>query len=64
MAALARPGVWNIGAWSGAILGLSMTEALASLPGDADADLARRLFVVAEAAFVSAAARRAESGRE
>lgn len=39
---------------SGAITGLDMSEALASLPAECDRDFARRLFIIAELHFVIA----------
>jgi hypothetical protein len=54
LAALDRPGVWKFAAFSGALIGLDLAEAMASLPGGIDRERARALFIVAEIAFVQA----------
>jgi hypothetical protein len=55
LAVLARPGIWRVHAFSGALLGMDMADAMASLPDGLDRDRARALLIVAEAAFVGAA---------
>ena len=54
LAALDRPGVWRFAAFTGALIGLDLTEAMASLPDGLDRVRARALFVAAEIAFVRA----------
>jgi hypothetical protein len=54
LAALDRPGVWRFAAFSGALTGLDLIEAMASLPAEIDRERARALFTTAETAFVRA----------
>jgi hypothetical protein len=54
LAALDRPGVWRFAAFSGAVIGLDLASAMASLPDSIDRERARALFIAAEAAFVRA----------
>jgi hypothetical protein len=53
-AALDRPGVWLRAGMDGAVTGLDMAQALASVPQDIDLDVTRQLFMAAEIAFVVA----------
>lgn len=55
MAAVMRPGAWKRAGMSAALMGLDLSEAMASLPGGLDRNLARRLLIVAEAAYLPAA---------
>jgi hypothetical protein len=52
LAALDRSGVWRFAAFSGALTGLDLNEAMASLPHGIDRERARALMIVAETAFV------------
>ncbi len=52
--AINRPGVWSFNAWTGALIGLHLNEAMASLPEAADRSFACDLFLAAEIAFVKA----------
>ena len=61
LAALDRPGVWRFAAFSGALIGLDLSEAMASLPGGIDRERARALLIVAEVAFVRAYQKRRDS---
>ena len=54
LAALDRPGLWRFAAFTGALIGLDLAEAMTSLPRGLDRERARALFIVAEAAFVRA----------
>jgi hypothetical protein len=47
LAALDRPGVWRFAAFSGALIGLDLVEAMASLPHGIDRERARALFTAA-----------------
>ena len=58
LAALDRPGVWRFAAFTGALIGLDLTEAMASLPQSIDRERARALFMAAEVAFVRAVHKR------
>lgn len=58
--AINRPGIWDFNAWSGALIGLRLNEAMASLPDGVDRDFACDLFVIAEIAFVRAAGEAAD----
>jgi hypothetical protein len=51
---MCRPGVWKRAGMDGALTGLDLAEAMASLPRGLDRDLARRLLIAAEAAFFAA----------
>lgn len=64
LASINRPGVWIFNAWSGALIGLQLSEAMASLPDETDRRFARELFQVAEIAFVKAAAEDAEKHKD
>ena len=61
LAVLARPGVWRFAAFTGALIGLDLAEAMASLPDSIDRERGRALFVAAETAFVQALHKRKES---
>jgi hypothetical protein len=54
LAALDRPGVWRFAAFTGALIGLDLAEAMASLPEGLDRERVRALFMAAEIAFVRA----------
>jgi hypothetical protein len=54
LAALDRPGVWRFASFTGALIGLDMAEAMASLPQGIDRERARAQFTAAETAFVRA----------
>lgn len=54
LAALARPGLWRRAGMGGEIVGLDLTEAMASLPAGLDREFCRRLFVIAETEFLRA----------
>ena len=54
LAALDRPGVWRFAAFTGALIGLDLAQAMASMPCGLDRERARALFIAAEAAFVRA----------
>ena len=55
MAVCDRPGVWRRAGDLLSVTGLDLAEAMRSLPaGPLDRDLTRALFLVAEAAFVTA----------
>jgi hypothetical protein len=61
LAALDRPGVWRFAAFTGALIGLDLAEAMASLPQGIDRERARALFIAAEIAFVRAFHKRKDS---
>jgi hypothetical protein len=61
LAVLARPGVWRFASFSGALIGLDLAEAMASMPAGVDRERARALFMAAEAAFVRAFQQRKDS---
>jgi hypothetical protein len=61
LAALDRPGVWRFASFTGALIGLDLAEAIASLPDGIDRERARALFTTAETAFVRAFHKRKES---
>jgi hypothetical protein len=61
LAVLDRPGVWRFAAFSGALIGLDLAEAMASLPDDMERERARALFIAAEIAFVRAFHKRKDS---
>jgi hypothetical protein len=61
LAVLDRPGVWRFAAFSGALMGLDLAEAMASLPDSIDRARARALFAAAEIAFVRAFHNRKDS---
>ena len=61
LAVLDRPGVWRFAAFTGALIGLDLTEAMASLPKGIDRERARALFTAAEVAFVRAFHKRKET---
>ena len=61
LAALDRPGVWRFAAFSGALIGLDLAEALAALPDGIDRERAHALFIAAEIAFVRGYHKRKES---
>jgi hypothetical protein len=52
--ALDRPGLWVRSGLDGIVTGLDMVQALASVAEALDTNFARRLFAVAEIAFVAA----------
>jgi hypothetical protein len=54
LAVLDRPGVWRFASFTGAVIGLDLVEAMASLPDSIDRERARTLFIAAEIAFVRA----------
>jgi hypothetical protein len=61
LAVLDRPGVWRFAAFTGALIGLDLAEAMASLPDGIDRERARALFIAAEAAFLQSFRNRKES---
>ena len=61
LAVLDRPGVWRFAAFTGALIGLDLAEAIASLPAGIDRERARALFIAAEAPFVREVHKRKES---
>lgn len=54
MDALDRPGVWKRAGMGGDVVGLDIVEAMSSLPRGCDTELARSLFIAAEAPFLMA----------
>lgn len=54
LAVLNRPGVWVLSGMAGVMTGLSLREAMASLPAGLDRDRCRRFLIVAETAFLTA----------
>jgi hypothetical protein len=52
LSVLDRPGVWRFASFSGALIGLDLASAMASLPRGLDRERARALFIAAETAFV------------
>jgi hypothetical protein len=54
LAVLDRAGVWRFAAFTGALTGLDLAEAMASLPDGIDRERARALLIAAEVAFMRA----------
>jgi len=54
IATLLRPGVWKRASMGGDIVGLDITESLASLPDRTPRDLAREYLIVGERALLTA----------
>jgi hypothetical protein len=61
LAALDRPGVWRFASFTGALIGLDLAEAIASLPDGIDRERTRALLISAETAFVRAFQKRKDS---
>lgn len=58
LAILKRYGVWRRVGMDGEISGIDISEAIASLPADCDAELSRRLLIEAEAGYMAGHAER------
>jgi hypothetical protein len=54
LAVLDRPGVWRFASFTGALIGLDLAEAMASLPAGIDRERARAQLIASETAFVRA----------
>lgn len=64
MGSLSRWGIWKRAGMSALVVGLDLAEAMASVPAEIDTTFVRRLFVIAESAYVPAALRHAKDTKE